>query len=130
MSVSAVHIRSVGAPTGYKIKLPSTMESLLNTASKLVLGLAGYGRAWVGVDVEYGVGTGTTLSATGGSWSMYKPKSDVEWAMERAAKTPGPGEYQPKPIKSGGTASFGNFTYMVLDTSCTKVGILLSITVA
>ena len=38
MSVSAVHIRSVGAPTGYKIKLPSTMESLLNTASKLVLG--------------------------------------------------------------------------------------------
>merc|ERR1719482_2656757 len=59
---------------------------------------------------EYGVGTGTTLSAAGGSWSMYKPKSDVEWAMERAAKTPGPGEYQPKPIKSGGTASFGNFT--------------------
>merc|ERR1712025_1560386 len=41
---------------------------------------------------------------------MYKPKSDVEWAMERASKTPGPGEYQPKPIKSGGTASFGNFT--------------------
>merc|ERR1711937_269004 len=29
---------------------------------------------------------------------------------ERASKTPGPGEYKPKPIKSGGTASFGNFT--------------------
>lgn len=59
---------------------------------------------------EYGVGTGTTLNLSGGSWSKYKPKSDVEWAMERAAKTPGPGAYKPKPIKRGGTASFGNFT--------------------
>merc|ERR1712025_811980 len=41
---------------------------------------------------------------------MYKPKSDVEWAMERASKTPGPGEYQPKLLSGTTTASFGNFT--------------------
>merc|ERR1719316_52695 len=35
----------------------------------------------------------STLAVNGGSWSFYSPKSDIEWAQERAASQPGPGEY-------------------------------------
>merc|ERR1712139_554603 len=34
----------------------------------------------------------------------------VEWAMERAAAMPGPGEYKPREIESKAGATFGNFT--------------------
>ena len=40
---------------------------------------------------EYDVPTG--LNTRGGTWSMFKPKTDVELAMLRAEKIPGPGDY-------------------------------------
>ena len=39
----------------------------------------------------------STLNSTGGSWSFYSPKSELEWAQERAAAQPGPGEYDVRP---------------------------------
>ena len=34
----------------------------------------------------------------GAAWGKYKPKSDVEWMMYRAAQIPGPGAYKLKDI--------------------------------
>ena len=51
----------------------------------------------------------TSLTNSGGAWSKYKPKSDVEWAMDRASKMPGPGQYQPKAQGPSFNTTFGNF---------------------
>ena len=51
----------------------------------------------------------TSLTNTGGAWSKYKPKSDVEWAMDRASKMPGPGQYVIKPEGPAYNTTFGNF---------------------
>merc|ERR1712072_175500 len=40
----------------------------------------------------------------------FKPKTELDIIIARAKSMPAPGEYQPKPIEGGGTASFGNFT--------------------